>query len=291
MDREKLIELYLEGKNDSEIGKIMNIKRATIGYNRNKLGLPSNFSYNSFRTIDYKLAEILIKENKTDKEVADILNVNKSAIYCIRTRQHITRDNLMSNKEIIPTNRQLSIIIGSLLGDASLRKSHLTASFSCMHGIKQKEYCEWKFNELQSLNARFSIHKRTTPDKRNNICYEDATISTLSNPFLNSYYTFLYKDGKKHITKEILQHFNELSLAVMFMDDGSRIKKTIIIATNCFSIPELKMFNNFCKKKFKLNFTIDKRNMLYLPTKYMNHFKELVLPYIHPTLMYKIPVS
>lgn len=291
MDKERLIELWEEGKNDYEIEKIMGIKRGTIWWNRKQLGLTSKFSYNSFRKLDYKLVEILIKENRTDKEIADIVHSDKSAIYCIRTRQHIIRNNLVSNKEIIPTDRQLSIIIGSLLGDASLKRSNLNTSFSCMHGIKQKDYCEWKFNELKSLNARFSTHKRTKPDKRNNICYEDALVTTTTNPFFNKFHELLYSNGKKHIVKEFLQYFDELSLAVMFMDDGCKIKKTINIATNCFSIEELIVFKNFCKKKFGLDFTIDKRNMLYLPTKYIDHFKELVIPHMHPSLMYKLGVS
>jgi DNA-binding CsgD family transcriptional regulator len=291
MDKEKLIELYQEGKNDYEISKIMGINRNTIWWNRKQLNLPSNFSYSSFRKMDYKKAEELVKQNKTDREVAEILGMQKSAVYWFRKNQNITRDNLVSNKEIIPTDRQLSIIIGSLLGDASLRKGDINTSYSCAHGIRQKEYCKWKFDELNTLNAKFSIHKRSKPDKRNGIFYEDATVTLLSNPFLNKFHDFLYKNSKKRITKEILQYFDELSLAVMFMDDGARIRKTITLSTNCFSIKELKIFKNFCKKRFGLEFTIYKSHVLYLPTKHINHFKELVLPYIHPTLMYKIPVS
>ena len=170
------------------------------------------------------------------------------------------------NKPIKLTQRQLSILTGTLLGDGSLRKPNINPNFSCEHGIKQLEYCKWKYEELKSLNANFSIHKRKTIDKRNGKLYESTVCRIPANSEFLSLYENLYINGTKQITKKFLENFDELSLAVMFMDDGYKVGKTIGIATNCFSLEELITLKEFLFKKFCLNFTIRNNKTLYLPT-------------------------
>lgn len=291
MDKQRLIELHSEGKTDVEIASILNVSRQLVQAHRKKLGLKSNFSYTSFRKMNYEEVEKLVKENKTDREIAELFNVKPISVYFFRKRNNIERDNLLVNKAIEPTNRQLSIIVGSLLGDASLRKTNINPSFSCEHGIKQLEYCEWKAEELKSLGAKFSISKRKIIDKRTGIYYESAICRLPANPELLPLYNNLYKDGRKTITPEFLKDFDELSLAVMFMDDGYKLGKTIGIATNCFSIEECSIFRDIIADKYGIHFNITKNNALYLPIRYYPLFEELVLPHMQKSMKYKLNVS
>ena len=130
MDIQRLVEWHKEGKTDVEIASIMNVSRQLIQVNRKKLGLKSNFSYTSFRKMNYEEVEKLVKENKTDREIAELFNVKPISIYFFRKRNNIERDNLLINKAIKPTNRQLSIIVGSLLGDATKTKTNINPFFS-----------------------------------------------------------------------------------------------------------------------------------------------------------------
>lgn len=291
MDKQRLIELHSEGKTDVEIASILNVSRQLVQAHRKKLGLKSNFSYTSFRKMNYEEVEKLVRENKTDREIAELFNVKPISVYFFRKRNNIERDNLLVNKAIEPTNRQLSIIVGSLLGDASLRKTNINPSFSCEHGIKQLEYCEWKAEELKSLGAKFSISKRKIIDKRTGIYYESAICRLPANPELLPLYNNLYKDGRKTITPEFLKDFDELSLAVMFMDDGYKLGKTIGIATNCFSIEECSIFRDIIADKYGIHFNITKNNALYLPIRYYPLFEELVLPHMQKSMKYKLNVS
>lgn len=291
MDKQRLIELHSEGKTDVEIASILNVSRQLVQAHRKKLGLKSNFSYTSFRKMNYEEVEKLVKENKTDREIAELFNVKPISVYFFRKRNNIERDNLLVNKAIEPTNRQLSIIVGSLLGDASLRKTNINPSFSCEHGIKQLEYCEWKAEELKSLGAKFSISKRKIIDKRTGIYYESAICRLPANPEFLPLYNNLYKDGRKTITPEFLKDFDELSLAVMFMDDGYKLGKTIGIATNCFSIEECSIFRDIIADKYGIHFNITKNNALYLPIRYYPLFEELVLPHMQKSMKYKLNVS
>lgn len=291
MNIQRLIELHAEGKNDSEIALELNVKRQAVQYNRKKLGLNSNFSYKSFRKMDYEKVEKLVKENKTDKEIAEIVGVKPISIYFFRKRNNIERDNLALNKAIEITPRQLSIIKGSLLGDASLRKTNINPNFTCEHGIKQLNYCKWKHEELKSLGSKFAIRQRKTVDSRTGIYYKSAVCTLPANPNLLPIYNNLYINGVKTITEEFLKGFNELSLAVMFMDDGYKIGKTVGISTCCFSKKELSIFNDYISKKFGIVFNIDGNNYLYLPTNQYTKFKSIVLPYMQKELLYKLSVT
>ena len=241
--------------------------------------------------MNYEEVEKLVRSNKSDKEIAKLFNVKPISVYFFRKRNNIKRDNLLINKAIEPTKRQMSIIVGSLLGDASLRKTNINPIFSCEHGIKQLEYCKWKVAELNSLGSKLSIYKRKTIDRRTGIYYESAVCKLPANPVLLPIYNSLYKEKRKTITKEILKNFDELSLAVMFMDDGNCTKESINISTNCFNEEELLLLLEFFKKRFNLTFHINSNHSIYLLKKDFEHFKELVLPYMRQELLYKLSLN
>ena len=104
-------------------------------------------------------------------------------------------------------------------------------------------------------------------------------------------YNSLCINGRKTITKEFLNNFDELSLAVMFMDDGAKTTSSITIATNCFSEDELIILINFLKKRFNLTFHICSQHQIYLISKDFERFKEIVLPYMHEDLLYKLSLN
>lgn len=291
MDKQRLVKLHSEGKNDAEIAALLNVSRQLVQTHRKKMGLKSNFSYKSFRKMDYEKVEKLVKENKTDNEIALLCNVKPISIYFFRKRNNIERCNLKINKAIKPNKRQLSIILGSLLGDASLTKTNINPIFTCEHGIKQLDYCNWKAKELASLGSKFSTHKRKTIDKRTGLYYESAICRLPANPELLSLYNNLYINGRKTITKEILKDFDELSLAVLFMDDGSKTNHSICISTNCFSEEELLLLIEFFKDKFNLTFHINSNHSIYLLKKDFEHFKQLILPFMRQELLYKLSLN
>lgn len=291
MDKSKFRQLYAQGKTDPEIAKELQVSRSLIQAYRKQCGLPSNFSYNSFRKMDYDKVKKLVAENKTDKEIAEIFNVKPISVYFLRKRNSLTRDNLLYNKSRTPTKRQWSIIVGSLLGDASLRKTNVNPSYSCEHSMKQLDYCKWKYEELKSLNANFHICKRKTPDKRNGKLYESAVCRLPTNPALSEIYNYFYDTGVKKIVSEIFPYIDELALAVWFMDDGYKTTSSVAIATNCFTEYDLLILIDFLQLRFNLTFHIFSDNRLYLLSRCFQHFKDLILPYMRPELLYKVSLN
>jgi LAGLIDADG DNA endonuclease family len=226
------------------------VSDSAVYYWRKKLGLKSKFSYDKIRKIDKVTVENLFNLGYSDYKIAKILNCSPDGIYSHRMRYKLFRnDDLRFNKPLKLTDFQKQVLIGTLLGDSSMRKG---GDIKCSHGIKQKEYCLHKTEIFKSLNSKCLYHKRSKTDKRNGNIYEDYTMYIGANSYLSTWYYKLYVGGTKVIPFDLLEHFTEVSLAFMFMDDGSRCNSGYTIATNCFNKDELIEFQKFLLYKFNL---------------------------------------
>lgn len=289
---QELIELHAMGLNDSEMGEILNLSSKKIWYERSKLGLKSNFNYANTRTVDYSMVEELIKLGFNDREIAEKLNTTKDSIYAIRKKCNFYRKNFRMDQSVNITNRQLEILTGTLLGDSSLKlaKGSRNPSFSCEHGHKQSEYCYNKFKEFESLGAKFFEFKRKTIDERTGIYYKSAVIRIGSKTNFLELYNNLYINKTKRIIGEFLKNFTELSLAYLFMDDGSKTPGGYTIALMSFPIDDLELFRSFCEKNFGFSFTIYENGSIYIPSVFRHKFTELILPNMHHSMMYKVHI-
>ena len=290
-NKEKLKELAIKGYMDTEIAKQLNVSRSAIQYWRKKLNIKTQFTYDKISKIDNEKFEILFKEGLSDYKIAKILNMSPDGIYSHRMRHgYIRKKDLRLNESIPLTQFQKSVLIGTVLGDSSLRlpKNCKNPRLICMHGIKQKNYCEYKTKIFETIGAKCRYHKRNIIDKRTNIYYEDYTLSIPANPELLFYYNNFYKDNKKIISQYILDKFDEISLAFMFMDDGYRQQNTYRIATNCFNLEDLKRFQKFLYKKWNIQSTICKDHTIYIKTKSSKIFENLISPYICESMRYKL---
>ena len=135
-DESQFKKLYEEGLTDSEIARQLNVSNSTISEYRNKLKLPSNFSYN--RNLLRKQIKEYNQSGKTIDEISNILNLDTRVVDYFLNFQEITNfdDYNLSNEEF-------QVLIGCLLGDGniSLNRSGNQAQFRFAHSEKQKEYC------------------------------------------------------------------------------------------------------------------------------------------------------
>jgi len=78
------------------------------------------------------------------------------------------------------------------------------------------------------------------------------------------------------------------------MDDGTyHNNRGIRFCTNCFTLTEVKFLGSILQDKFGFSFTIHKTGVinqygLYLPKENMSNFRELIGPFVHPTMKYKL---
>ncbi len=109
------------------------------------------------------------------------------------------------------TEDQLQLILGSSLGDGSLRRTGThTASFRVGHGEKQIEYARWKHEVLSPLARDFG--------KVGN----GFGFDTFACPALSDLHSHLYDEhGKRTISETVLENLDARGLATWFADDGT----------------------------------------------------------------------
>lgn len=121
-----------------------------------------------------------------------------------------------------PSDEELSFIMAMSLGDGSLTN---TGRFVVAHGLKQKDYCEWKADRLskilkQEIKALPSRHLVQTQVQRK---------------VLKDYYFKVYPNRQKSLST-ILSYTNnpEETVAIWICDDGN-VSPSIARNGKCYS--------------------------------------------------------
>jgi hypothetical protein len=193
--------------------------------------------------------------------------------------------NTLSNqiKDLIINEVEEQIIMGCLLGDATLSKSGKFHRIRIEQKAEHKKYVEWKFNLLK----RLCITPLQFNPKNNSFRF-----GTVGHPQLTNLYSTFYNQDRS-INSSILDKINALSIAIWFMDDGYKIHNTVGISTNNFSDQALEQLREKLKKLgVSTSLQKDKgRKRTYISTKSFKSFKKLIKPYVDQVacMAYKLP--
>ena len=241
-----------------------------------------------------KAKSISLSRLKIDKEMEIFFeNYNVNKLSCRRLYQLVKewRVSLEKNPKLLLTEEQHDLIIGSALGDASVRQRDRNCSFRVGHSRRQEKYLVWKYNILKEfISTPLYWNKREI----NNHFIETLELSTFTHSVFNFYRKLFYKNGKKIVTRELLDMLTPRSLAVWICDDGSfgTSQPYIILCTNSFSLEEHKIIKKYFEEVWNLSPTIGFRNKKYYYLRFkQKDTKELiqiVKPFIPESMKYKI---
>lgn len=180
---------------------------------------------------------------------------------------------------------QQSILVGSLLGDGTLRKAQgkKNALFEVNHAYKSKVYVDWKYENLKEFVL-------TPPKKRTNngtrIAYR---FTTRSLQIFTDFHNQFYCNNHKIIPFSLI--VDELALAVWFMDDGSKSRNAVYFNTQQFSQEEQKFLLNMLRDRFGIYGSLNKDKIYFrirIAVNSMIRFKILIKPYLLPIFKYKL---
>jgi len=171
-----------------------------------------------------QLVHLYHEKKKTDLEIAKIFHCTKGTVYNTRKRFGIKRLKRWERNICHPTEEQLQILYGTLLGDASLTNG-TKSSYRCesilevKHSFKQKQYLFWKHKMLASLCA-------SKPKQLKN---KQWRIRTFHHPYFSQLRQEWYPHGVKCLKSIDWSKLTLLSVAVWYMDDGSLSKSSNFI--------------------------------------------------------------
>ena len=183
---------------------------------------------------------------------------------------------------------QSDILIGSLLGDGTLRKqgTRTNALFEVNHSYQYKEYVDWKYK-------KFQMYVKTPPKSRkgngNRIAYR---FTTRSLPVFTEYYFKYYSSGKKIIEPSL--RLSDLILSVWFMDDGSKSRNSFYLNTQQFSFGGQLLLVSCLRRDLQIKSSLNKDKQYFrirIKTESANKFRKIVSSYLLPCFKYKLTMT
>lgn len=183
---------------------------------------------------------------------------------------------------------QLQCALGTLLGDASLVRTGNSYQLAATHGHPQRAYAAHKADILGAAVYEVTEKGSWTKHRRYRLSY-------YCKPELSKLADIVLINGRKTVTSTWTELLEPQAIAYWYMDDGSSsfTKKAAIkatFATESFSMAEIGLLRDrlsqmgistsMPKKGKGFNISIRQRDI--------NHFMDLVEPFMIPCLKYKI---
>ena len=191
-----------------------------------------------------------------------------------------------------------SAIIGTILGDSSLcgkqAKTIVTG-----HGPKQLDYLYHKKDLFESFCSAGTRVKQAQ-----GMDHDFYRLWTTTHHRYTALYTLIYKAGKKEITPKLLEKFDEVGLAFLFMDDGckeaffdkkyqQKVLKSYKFSLNSFSKEEVELLSLWLFEKYSIESKVylDRGIYPYLRiSKKVSRdlFANLIDPFVIDSMKYKL---
>jgi len=191
---------------------------------------------------------------------------------------------LVAAKQYALSDDQMKLILGSLLGDGSLRyASQHNAHFRVGHGERQREYCEWK----QSVLAPFANRLGRAG---NGIGFDTIPMRQLA-ALRDAVYA---ADGRKTVSAKLVAQLDVRAIAAWYCDDGTfggsyarwgNGKPTICVAG--LAHEDRERVADRCEELGLGRPTLSGNNLLWSGER-ARRFQERIAPYVHPSLEYKL---
>lgn len=194
-----------------------------------------------------------------------------------------------------------NLLIGLLIGDGTISNNNV---FKIAHCKAQKDYLEWKINQLKSCGIRNNGIKSYIKTKGFNIGVPVYYTQLNTIPFIKVLRRVFYK-GKKIIgNRKLLNRLSAKEIAIWYMDDGHiNIRKAkgrpcgfYIKISTCEPKQEVQTIIDYFKEQWNINFYMyhegkkEDSYSLCCGTKEGLKFIDIIKPYVLqvPSMIHKI---
>jgi recombination protein RecA len=211
----------------------------------------------------------------------------------------IAGDRVMLAEEHRLSEQQWQVVLGSLMGDGNLSPNTRDRSgvrFRLGHGAAQSAYLDWKVELFGNISC-----SRSTNDK--GAVFADFTPLAELGELQRAVY---FGDGKKHLSWDYLKALTPLALALWYMDDGCFTVRSkgvqertqggtgrIEICLEAMSPGTRERIVEYLRDNYHLDVKLSVRgarqiSYLQFTTAATEQFQQLVAPYVHPSMEYKL---
>lgn len=192
-----------------------------------------------------------------------------------------------------------NLLIAMLIGDGTISNNYV---FKMAHSEKQREYLEWKIQQLNDAGIKNNGVKeyicKAGYKPGIKVVYTQLKII----PFIKLLRKIIYSPKKNYCKRRLLNRLDARGLAIWFMDDGHiNIRKTkgrihgfYIRISTCLPKDQLQILIDFFKEQWSISFYAFKEGKetysLCCGTKEGIKFIDIIKSYVEeiPSMLYKI---
>ena len=266
----------------------------TIKHPNERLTHPYQSSYESTITKEV-LENDMYLLHLSQREIARKYNVGKGTIQNLQYRYGLEILNMYQRR--VPqelTDEQKQLVYGTIIADGHIfRKSdNRHGALKICHTTKKEPYVDYKYNllkefvrtkptiQVSEVNGSVSVYK---------------TFRTLTHIFFTDIHKMIYykenEEYVKHLNVEILEKQTPYSLAIAYMDDGTKHHYCRDFCFECFCFAEQQLFCDWLKDKFTIEARVMKyrdgfRTRILRPS--VSKFVSIIAPYLLDCFKYKL---
>jgi hypothetical protein len=190
------------------------------------------------------------------------------------------------------TERQRQILVGMLLGDAHLERQRgaRTARLKIEHSLRQSAYVDWKYGEWRDW-VRTPPRARARRNRLGTVS-RNIGFTTLSHVELEEFRMRFYRDHRKVVPVDL--ELTPLSMAVWFMDDGSRKSsqcRGLYLNTQSFTSAEVQLLQSVILRDVGVETTVRKQRdglQIYVPAPSASAMNAYIVKEVLPSMRYKL---
>jgi uracil-DNA glycosylase family 4 len=202
---------------------------------------------------------------------------------------NVTQMDAVAQVEPLFSAAMRAALLGTLLGDSSMRGSKYMAGITGGHAISSG-LTKHKTTVMPFLCAG----KPYTPKSNFDNCDDVHPYKSKYSREVAALRACLYdKKGNKHLRVSTLDQLGAIGLAWWFMDDGCLQKRApndrVSLATNCFSFEEVQEAADWITNRFGQAWACRSSNVLALSATAAAEFCAYIAPHVPHNMRYKFP--
>ena len=178
--------------------------------------------------------------------------------------------------------------MGTVLGDGYIRMvpGRKNALLEINHTFSQKDYVDWKFQQLKSLCKSGPVMRKGNGKR---IAYR---FTTRQNEEISEIYKKFYRNKHKIVPEDL--ELDDIVLAVWYMDDGSKCgKDNVYLNTQQFDLRDQEALMRKLENK-GIETSLNKDKIYWrirLKKSSINKFLSIVSKIVIPSMQYKLSYS
>jgi recombination protein RecA len=207
-----------------------------------------------------------------------------------------TGDRVMLAQTHRLSGQQWQLILGGVMGDGNLspnRRGRSGVRFRMGHGVRQVRYLDWKASLLGNIKQSRSTNAK-----------DAAFVDLTPLPELGELREVVHLGGRKHITEEYLKALTPFALAIWYQDDGCLTLRSkglqrrteggsgrVDFCVEAMSPGSRERLRDYLRDTYGLDVKLTMRGgkgTLIFTTESSARFQQIVAPYVHPSMEYKL---